>query len=72
MARVIDKNDAWTRNVPNFGTLTNSTGVTPAVNTANATIQNVGATFNQATLNQNFAEITAKLNALLAERNTEV
>lgn len=39
--------------------LTNSTTGTP-----NGTVNDVGAAFNQATLNKNFAELTVKVNAL--------
>lgn len=41
--------------------LTDSTG-----GTADSTVQNVGAAFSQATLNNNFADITAKLNAVIS------
>lgn len=34
--------------------------------TADATVADVGATFSQATLNNNFADVTAKINAILA------
>lgn len=44
----------------NIAALTdNSTG------TADGTIADVGAAFNQATLNNNFADVTAKINAIL-------
>ena len=35
--------------------------------TANDTLVDVGAVFNQATLNDNFADLAAKVNMLLAE-----
>ena len=41
--------------------LTDSTG-----GTANDTLTDVGAAFSQATLNNNFADVAAKLNAILA------
>lgn len=34
--------------------------------TANDTVQDVGAAFSQATLNNNFADLTAKINGILA------
>lgn len=38
--------------------------------TADATVANVGASFSQATLNNNFADLTAKVNAILAAMRT--
>lgn len=43
------------------------TSLTAASGTADNTIADVGATFNQATLNNNFQDLATKLNALLAE-----
>jgi hypothetical protein len=45
---------------PNIVSLTDSTG-----GTADNTVQDVGASFNQATLNNNFADLTAKINQIL-------
>lgn len=41
--------------------------LTHAVGTADGTVDDVGASFNQATLNNNFKELTAKVNAILAQ-----
>jgi hypothetical protein len=38
--------------------------LTHAVGTANGTVDDVGAAFNQATLNNNFKECTSRINAL--------
>lgn len=44
-----------------IGALTNSTGVSPTT-----TIADVGGGFNQATLNQNFSNLTKKVNDIAA------
>jgi hypothetical protein len=41
--------------------------LTEGPGTANGTVVDVGASFNQTTLNDNFRDVTAKLNALLTE-----
>jgi hypothetical protein len=41
--------------------------LTAASGTADDTIADVGASFNQATLNNNFKDLATKLNALLVE-----
>lgn len=41
--------------------------LTHAVGTADGTVDDVGASFNQTTLNNNFKELSAKLNAILVE-----
>ena len=47
--------------------------LTMSVGTANNTVDDVGAAFSQATLNNNFRDITEKLNAvILACREAEI
>lgn len=41
--------------------------ITGIVGTADGALADVGAAFSQATLNNNFADLATKLNALLAE-----
>lgn len=43
------------------------TNLTEGPGTANGTVADVGATFNQTTLNDNFKDLSTKLNALLVE-----
>ncbi len=58
----------------NGGTITNNGSQAAAIvsltdsttGTANNTVTDVGAAFTQATLNDNFADLTAKVNAILA------
>jgi hypothetical protein len=41
------------------------TGLTAATGTADGTVDDVGASFNQATLNNNFKEMATAINAIL-------
>lgn len=41
------------------------TSLTAASGTANDTVVDVGAVFSQATINDNFADLAAKINAIL-------
>lgn len=41
--------------------------LTAASGTADNTVADVGSSFNQATLNNNFADLAAKVNAILVE-----
>lgn len=43
------------------------TSLTAASGTADNTVADVGASFNQATLNDNFKDLASKLNAVLVE-----
>lgn len=43
------------------------TNLTEGPGTADGTVADVGASFNQTTLNNNFRDLSAKLNALLTE-----
>lgn len=69
MARIVDKNTPFSNNAPDIGLLTNNTGRTAAALTAAGPVADVGASFNQTTINQNFAELTARINALIADYN---
>jgi hypothetical protein len=44
--------------------------LTHTVGTADGTVDDVGAAFNQTTLNNNFKELTAKVNGILAALRT--
>jgi hypothetical protein len=57
---------AQVRNVlANGGTWTDVVVLTAATGTASNTIADVGATFNQTTLNNNFKSLAAKVNELI-------
>ncbi|HJQ13078.1 MAG TPA: hypothetical protein VJ840_18745 [Gemmatimonadaceae bacterium] len=49
----------------------NGTALTAGPGTAGTAVVDVGAAFSQATLNNNFATITAKLNLLLSILNAD-
>jgi hypothetical protein len=42
------------------------TGLTHTAGTADGTVDDVGGAFSQTTLNNNFREVTTKINAILA------
>lgn len=57
---------AQVRNVlANGGTWTNVVALTAATGTASNTIADVGATFSQTTLNNNFKSLASKVNELV-------
>ena len=57
---------ARVRNVlANGGTWTDVVSLTAASGTASNTVSDVGATFSQATLNNNFRSLAAKVNELI-------
>jgi hypothetical protein len=65
MARILDKNTPFSRDVADIVPLTDNSG-----GTAGNTIVAVPAAYSQADFRAIIASLTAKINALLAERNT--
>lgn len=56
----------WGTASSTLATVSDLDGLTAASGTAGSTISDVGASFTQATLNNNFRSLTAKVNTILA------
>lgn len=67
MARILDKNFPAAKNAPNMTALTNNSG-----GTAGNTIIAIPAAYSQADFQSIIASLTAKINELIAERNSNL